>query len=171
MLRAHYRQPLDWSDRTLAQARATLDGWYTVLRDLAAIDVPAAERIAPPAVEAALCDDLNTPEAFAVLAGLAAAARAAATPAGQRHAKAALLGAADLLGLLQLDPEAWFKQTTGAAAIDEADVQRLVDARVAAKKARDFAEADRIRETLLAIGVVIEDTAQGPRWKVVKAGE
>ncbi len=167
LLKAHYRQPLDWSDSTLAQARATLDGWYTVLRDLAGIAVAADERIAPPEVEAALCDDLNTPEAFAVLAGLATAARAAATPDEQRRAKAALLGAADLLGLLQLEPEAWFKQTTGSAAIDEAEVQRLVDARVAAKKARDFAEADRIREVLLAMGVVIEDTAQGPRWKVV----
>ena len=171
LLKAHYRQPLDWSDTALAQARATLDGWYTVLRDLADTGVPAAERIAPAEVEAALCDDLNTPEAFAVLAGLAATARAAKTPDERRRAKAALLGAADLLGLLQCEPEAWFKQTTGAAAIDEAQVQRLVDARVAAKKARDFAEADRIREALLALGVVIEDTAQGPRWKVVHAGE
>ena len=171
LLKAHYRQPLDWSDSALAQARATLDGWYTVLRDLAGVDVPDGERIAPPDVEAALCDDLNTPEAFAVLAGLATAARAATTPDGRRGAKAALLGAADLLGLLQLDPETWFKQATGAAAIDEAEVQRLVDARAAAKRARDFAEADRIRDALLAIGVVIEDTAQGPRWKVVQAGE
>jgi len=167
LLRAHYRQPLDWSDASLAQARATLDGWYTVLRDLAAVEVPAAERVAPAEVEAALCDDLNTPEAFAVLARLAGAARAAGSPDGQRRAKAALLGAADLLGVLQVEPEAWFKQSAGGAVVDEAEIQRLVDARVAAKKARDFAEADRLRESLLALGVVIEDTAQGPRWKVV----
>ncbi len=171
LLRAHYRQPLDWSDRALAQARATLDGWYTVLRDLAEVEVDAHERILPAEVEAALCDDLNTPEAFAVVARLAAAARAATTPEARRSAKSALLGAADMLGILQHDPEAWFKQDVGSSQLDEAEVQRRVDARVAAKKARDFASADRIRDELLALGVVIEDTAQGPRWKRVASGE
>jgi cysteinyl-tRNA synthetase len=171
LLRAHYRQPLEWSDTTLAQARATLDGWYTVLRDLADIDVPHKELGVHADVEAALCDDLNTPEAFAAIARLAGIARAADTPEAKRNAKAALLGAAGLLGILQHDPEAWFKQSAGGVAIDEAEVQRLVDARSAAKQARDFAESDRIRDVLSAMGVVVEDTAQGPRWKVVKADE
>ena len=169
LLKAHYRQPLDWSDNALAQARATLDGWYTVLRDLADVEVDAGALAVPPDLEAALCDDLNTPEAFAVVARLAAVARAAGDVAAKRTAKAALLGAADMLGLLQHDPEAWFKQSTGGVAVDEAEVQRLVDARVAAKKAREFAEADRIRDQLAAMGIAIEDTAQGPRWKVVGA--
>ncbi|HEY6545383.1 MAG TPA: DALR domain-containing protein, partial [Dokdonella sp.] len=151
------------------QARATLDGWYTVLRDLADVTLDAGELAVPSDLEAALCDDLNTPEAFAVVARLAAAARAAGDVATKRAAKAALLGAADMLGLLQQDPEAWFKQTSGGRAIDEAEVQRLVDARVAAKKAHEFAEADRIRDQLAAMGIAIEDTAQGPRWKVVGA--
>jgi len=171
LLRAHYRQPLDWSETTLAQARATLDGWYTVLRDLADVDVSAVDRQVPADVEAALCDDLNTPEAFALIARLAANARAATTPDAQRVAKAALLGAADLLGILQHEPEAWFKQSTGGSEVDADAVQRLVDARTEAKKARDFAASDRIRDELLAMGVVVEDTAQGPRWKVVKSDE
>jgi cysteinyl-tRNA synthetase len=171
LLKAHYRQPLDWSDTTLAQARATLDGWYTVLRDLADVDVAAVDRIVPAEVEAALCDDLNTPEAFALIARLAANARAATTPGAKHAAKAALLGAADLLGVLQHEPEVWFKQSTGGAEIDADAVQRLVDARTEAKKARDFAASDRIRDELLAMGVVVEDTAQGPRWKVVKNDE
>ena len=170
LLKAHYRQPLDWSDAALAQARATLDGWYTVLRDLADIEVAPGERESPAAIDAALCDDLNTPEAFAVVAGLAAAARAARTREEQRRAKAELLGAADMLGILQHDPEAWFKQDLASDTIDAAEIQRRVEARVAAKQARDFATADRIRDELLAVGVVIEDTAQGPRWKVVKTG-
>jgi cysteinyl-tRNA synthetase len=171
LLRAHYRQPLEWSETTLAQARATLDGWYTVLRDLADVEVPAADRNVPADVEAALCDDLNTPEAFALIARLAANARAATTRDAQRIAKAALLGAADLLGVLQHEPEAWFKQSAGGPQVDADAVQRLVDARTGAKKARDFAASDRIRDELLAMGIVVEDTAQGPRWKVVKSDE
>ncbi len=171
LLKAHYRQPLDWSDTTLQQARSTLDGWYTVLRDLADIEVAANEIVVPEALEAALLDDLNTPEAFAVIAGLASAARAADTPAEKRVAKAALLGAGSLLGILQQDAEQWFKQVALGQSIDATEVQRLVDERTAAKQARNFVEADRIRDQLLALNVVVEDTAQGPRWKVVKSDE
>jgi cysteinyl-tRNA synthetase len=165
LLKAHYRQPLDWSDTTLQQARSTLDGWYTVLRDLADVEVPASETVVPEALEAALLDDLNTPEAFAVIAGLAGTARAARTAVEKRAAKAALLGAAGLLGILQQAPEQWFKQDVSGVAIDEAQVQRLIDARTTAKQSRDFAESDRIRDQLLGMGVTVEDTPQGPRWK------
>jgi cysteinyl-tRNA synthetase len=165
LLKAHYRQPLDWSDTTLQQARSTLDGWYTVLRDLADVEVPIAEIVVPQALEAALLDDLNTPEAFAVIAGLASSARAACTPAEKRGAKAALLGAAGLLGILQQAPEQWFKQDVSGLAVDETEVQSLIDARITAKQSRDFAESDRIRDQLLAMGVTVEDTPQGPRWK------
>ena len=169
LLRAHYRQPLDWSDTALAQARATLDGWYGVLRDLE--DVDAGPPVLPEAVEAALLDDLNTPAAFAEVARLAGEARAAATPAARRAAKEALLGAGELLGVLQQEPAAWFRQAGVGQAIDETEVQRLVDARVAARAARDFAESDRLRDALLALGVQVEDTPQGPRWKVARADE
>ncbi|MBN8482691.1 MAG: cysteine--tRNA ligase [Xanthomonadales bacterium] len=169
LLRAHYRQPLDWSESTLAQARATLDGWYGVLRDRADVDIGSSEPDVPTAVEAALCDDLNTPEAFAVVAGLADAARRASTPDDRRATKAALLGAGRLLGLLQQDPEAWFQQSTAGDAIDAAWVQGLLDERVAARKAKDFARADAIREELAARHIVIEDGAQGTRWKVAAA--
>jgi cysteinyl-tRNA synthetase len=169
LLRAHYRQPLDWSDATLQQARATLDGWYGVLRDLAGVGTP--DVAVPEELEAALLDDLNTPEAFAVVARLAGAARAATSPTAQREAKAALLGAGALLGILQQEPEAWFKRTAAGHALDTEAVQRLVEERSAAKQARDFAESDRIRAQLLAMGVVVEDTPQGPRWKTVNADE
>ena len=169
LLRAHYRQPLDWSDSTLAQSRATLDGWYGVLRDRADVDIGSDEPAVPAAIEAALCDDLNTPEAFAVVAGLADAARRAGSPDERRATKAALLGAGRLLGLLQQDPEAWFQQASGGDAIDPAWVQGLLDERLAARKAKDFARADAIREELAARHIVIEDGAQGTRWKVAAA--
>ncbi len=175
LLKAHYRQPLDWSDTTIAQARATLDGWYGALRDLADVDVDPSTLETPAAIDAALFDDLNTPEALKVMSELASATRHATD---RKAAKAALLGAGAMLGLLQLDPEAWFKQGLGAAgdasaetAIDAAAIDALVAERNAARKARNFAEADRIRDELAAQGIVIEDGAQGTRWKVVNPNE
>ncbi len=169
LLKAHYRQPLDWSDTTLQQARATLDGWYGVLRDLA--NVPTADtKTGAAEVETALLDDLNTPAAFAVLAKLADAARAAKTAAEKIVAKSDLLAGGELLGLLQQDPEHWFKQAVGVD-IDATEIDRLVAERTAAKKARDFAESDRLRDQLQAMGIVVEDTPQGPRWKLVKVDE
>jgi cysteinyl-tRNA synthetase len=162
LMKAHYRQPLDWSDATLAQARATLDGWYTLLRDLA--DVQAEPGPVPDALLAALADDLNTPEAFAVLARLADDARKSTNPQRRQDAKAALLGAGKFLGLLQVDPEAWFKGATDA--IDTDWVERLLGERADARRRRDFAAADRIRDELAGKGVVIEDGPQGARWKL-----
>ncbi len=163
LLKAHYRQPLDWSDAALKQARATLDGWYGVLRDLAGVDPAFGD--AANEVEAALCDDLNTPEAFAALARRADEARRAVSPEAQRNAKGALLACGRWLGLLQQDPEAWFRQRAGAD-IDSAKVESLIEARRAARAARDFARADAIREELAAMGVAIEDGPQGTRWRV-----
>jgi cysteinyl-tRNA synthetase len=178
LLKAHYRQPLDWSDVALAQARATLDGWYGALRDLADVTVDPAEIETPPEIEAALLDDLNTPQALAALAELASASRRAA-PSGRKAAKIALLGAGEMLGLLKADPEAWFKQglarasesAAGEGAIDAAEIDALVAKRTEARKARDFAEADRIRDLLAAKGIAIEDGAEGTRWKVVNPNE
>lgn len=169
LLRAHYRQPLDWSDSTLAQARATLNGWYGVLRDRASVDIGEDEPEVPTAVETALCDDLNTPEAFAVVARLADEARKAVTPADQAATKSALLGAGRLLGLLQQDPEAWFQQSGAGTTIDAAWVQGLLDERLAARAARDFARADAIRNELAANNIAIEDGPDGTRWKVAGA--
>jgi cysteinyl-tRNA synthetase len=164
LLRGHYRQPLDWSDAALAQAISTLDGWYRVLREVSDIALDADQPLpVPERLEAALCDDLNTPEALAELARLADAARQSPSAA----TKAALLGGGALLGLLQQDPETWFKQA-GGATVDAAQVEALLEERRAARAARDFARADAIRQELAQKGVVIEDSAQGTRWSVAK---
>jgi cysteinyl-tRNA synthetase len=164
LLRGHYRQPLDWSDAALAQAISTLDGWYRVLREANDIALDADQPLpVPERLEAALCDDLNTPEALAELARLADAARQSPSAA----TKAALLGGGALLGLLQQDPETWFKQA-GGATVDAAQVEALLEERRAARAARDFARADAIRQELAQMGVVIEDSAQGTRWSVAK---
>jgi cysteinyl-tRNA synthetase len=160
LLSAHYRQPLDWSDATIEQAIRTLDRLYGTLRDLADIDVAADVQL-PQAVEAALCDDLNTPSALAELARLAAEARRSESVDERRRLKAQLLAAGVILGLLQQDPETWF----GRGGDDEARIQALVDERSAAKQARDFKRADELRDQLAAEGVSLEDTAQGVRWR------
>jgi cysteinyl-tRNA synthetase len=170
LLKAHYRQPLDWSDTALKQARSTLDGLYGALRDLADVEADRAETL-PSAIEAALLDDLNTPDALAGLARLADTARAATTPAERKAGKAALLAAGEFLGLLQQTPDTWFKQSTSGIEIDAAVVERLIEERAAAKKIRDFAAADSIRVRLQEMGVAIEDTPQGTRWKILKDDE
>ena len=162
LLRGHYRQPLDWSEGAITQAISTLDGWYRVLRDLAEVAVPEGALPVPARVEAALCDDLNTPQALAELSQLADQAR----QSGSAKAKAALLGGGMLLGLLQQQPDAWLKR--GESSVDEAHVEDLLQQRRAARAARDFARADAIRVELTALGIAIEDGAQGTRWSVLK---
>jgi cysteinyl-tRNA synthetase len=161
LLSAHYRQPLDWSDTLIEQSVKTLDRLYGTLRDAAAAD---PETVAvPEVVEAALRDDLNTPQALAALAQLGAEVRRAGSVAERRAAVAALLAGGRALGLLQQDPATWFAR--GAAGDDDARIQALVDERGAAKKARDFARADAIRQQLAAEGILLEDTPQGVRWR------
>ncbi len=159
LVSAHYRQPLEWSDALVEQSVRTLDRLYGTLRDLG--DVQAIAAI-PAAVEAALDDDLNTPLALAELARIAGEARKAADAGARARLKAELLGAGLALGLLQQAPEAWFGR--GGSGDDEARIQALVDARTAAKKSRDFARADAIRDQLAAEGIALEDTPQGVRW-------
>ncbi|MCL6619619.1 MAG: cysteine--tRNA ligase [Thermomonas hydrothermalis] len=158
LLTAHYRQPLEWSDGLIEQSIRTLDRLYGTLRDLDGIT--ASARI-PDSIEAALCDDLNTPAALAELARIAAEARKATTDTEKAARKSELLGAGAALGLLQQTPQAWF---AGGANDDDARIQALVDERSAAKRARDFARADAIRDQLAAEGILLEDTPQGVRW-------
>ncbi len=169
LLSAHYRQPLDWSDALVAQAITTLDRLYGTLRALAAF--AAAPGCTCDAVEAALDDDLNTPAALAELNRLAAHARQALSEGGADRSqltriKAQLLACGKLLGLLQQDVEAWFQR---GVALDPARIEQLVEARRAARAARDFDRADAIRDELAAMGIAIEDGPEGTRWKAAHA--
>lgn len=164
MLSAHYRAPLDWTEDLLAQAKTTLDRVYGALRRVwNAMDGEAADT----RVEEALSDDLNTPQALAALAAIASAANTAAdrndVPAMAR-ARADLLAAGDLLGLLQSTPAEWEK---GADSEGNARIDALVEARFAARKAKDWAEADRIRNQLAAEGIEIMDGPEGSTWRRV----
>ncbi|HEU0306177.1 MAG TPA: cysteine--tRNA ligase, partial [Lysobacter sp.] len=160
LLSAQYRQPLEWSDSLIEQCIRTLDRLYGTLRDLA--DVDAAARI-PASVDAALDDDLNTPSVLAEIARIAGEARKAEAVEDRQRLKSELLGAGLALGLLQQDPAAWFAR--GASIDDDARIQGLIDERNAAKKTRDFARSDAIRDQLAREGILLEDTPQGVRWK------
>ena len=164
LLSAHYSQPLDWSDALIEQCVRTLDRLYGTLRELADIEVTQAEQSVPEAFEAALCEDLNTPQALAILAQLAADARRADGCDERRARKAQLLGAGALIGLLQQTPDAWFNRNASRCALGNAQIEALVAERQEAKKARQFERADAIRKQLADQGVVLEDTPAGPRW-------
>jgi cysteinyl-tRNA synthetase len=164
LLGTHYRQPLDWTRDGLRGARQTVDRFYLALRRLAG--VAAAD--APPsnAFVAALDDDINTPLAIADLHALLARLNKANDPASQASLKGELLAAGRLLGLFQADPETWFAWTPpSAASLDEATIRERIDARNAARKEKNFAAADRIRDELKGQGVLIEDGPIGTTWR------
>jgi cysteinyl-tRNA synthetase len=161
LLSAHYRQPLDWSDKVLEQAQATLDRLYGLLRDHdrgESIDVD-------PDVLEALEDDLNTPTALAALNQIARRISAAETGA---EAAACLRVSGQLLGLLQHAPAEWFSGRQVDTALSEAEIESLIEARKAARARRDFAAADRIRDDLAERGIVLKDRPDGTSWEIAK---
>jgi cysteinyl-tRNA synthetase len=138
LLSGHYRSPLPWTESLIAQSKATLDGLYRSAGDAEVGEIDAG-------VVEAMADDLNTPLAMARLGALGDAA--------------AVKASAQLLGLLTMSADEWFRGGEGG------DVQARIDARAEAKARRDFAEADRIRAELASEGVLLEDGPHGTTWR------
>ncbi len=163
MLSAQYREPLDWNDERVREAKGALDRFYGALR--AVSDVEAVYPAEAP-VMAALADDLNTPRAQAVLHELATELNKAKTLTAKAEAKGALLASGEIMGFLDQDPEAWFRwRPEGAGGLDDAAVETLVAARIDARARRDFAEADRLRKELTDAGISLEDGPGGTIWR------
>ncbi len=153
LLRAQYRSTLEFSVAGMTEARGELDRFYRALER-----TPAGEADVPGPVMDALCDDLNTPAAFAAMHALADRAMA-----GDADASSGLRAAGGLLGLLQQAPDAWFRGDADAAAVEAAIAQRI-----AARKARDFALADAIRAEWAGRGIAFEDRPDGTTiWRQV----
>ena len=163
VVRSHYRSPLNYSNVHLDDARSALKRLYTALTVVQpqAVEIdwtnPYAARF-----KAAMDEDFGTPEAVAVLFDLAAEVNR--SKSAQLAGVLKALGAC--LGLLQADPQKFLQ--AGAAGVDAAAIEARIAARAAAKAAKNWAEADRIRNELLAQGIVLKDSASGTTWEAAQ---
>jgi len=163
LLNAHYRQPLDWSESLLNETRRKLDRLYGALRDVDGWQDRWRDVAADEEFVAALEDDLNTPKALAALFRLAKSARdEGATDDERVQAAAQLRASAELMGLLNADPDEWF-QSDAVDELEATAIRELVKLREQLRAEGKYDEADDIRDKLEAEGVEVEDTPEGPR--------
>ncbi len=161
VVRSHYRSIVNFSPEQLSESHAALRRLYTALRGheavSASVDWSEAHAVR---FRQAMDDDFNTPEAVAALFDLATEVNRGNTPL-----VAQLKGLGAVLGLLQRDPQTFLQAATGGSVADAGDIDGKVAARVAAKAAKNFAEADRLRDELKAAGIVLEDGPGGTTWR------
>jgi cysteinyl-tRNA synthetase len=156
MLSTHYRQPINWTEAGLREAKRTLDHWYAVTSDVAP-GFTCADTLD------ALGDDLNTPKALASLHELRGEAAK-----GSKPAAACLKASGQMIGVLHHTSAAWAAWRPQSLAVDDAKIAGFIAARNAARKAKDFKEADRIRDELAAMGIVLKDSKDGTTWEIAR---
>ncbi|MEZ5507712.1 MAG: cysteine--tRNA ligase [Gammaproteobacteria bacterium] len=165
LLTAHYRKPLDFSGDLLNSAKSSLDRLYGALREApVAVDINAQHPLLDE-LESYLMDDLNTPQAMSVLHGLASEINKA-TGEEKLQLQKVLRKAGSFIGLLQQDAEAWFKwaPASSTGGLSDAEIDQLIQERIDAKQAKNFARADEIRNQLKEQGIILEDSKDGTRW-------
>ena len=163
LLQTHYRAPLDFTKDGVRQAKATLDRFYGALRGLT---LDTTEGQPPQAFQEALEDDLNTPQAITVLFECLSDLNAAKSPDDKDIAAKAMLACGRYLGILQQDPETWFRWGgENIGTLSDGDIDQLVADRAAARQTKNFAESDRIRDELLEAGIILEDKAAETIWR------
>ncbi len=165
LLNGHYRKPLDWSPEILDQAKAALDRFYKALQLSSDIEVEVTEEDIPATVIAALEDDLNTPLALSELHAISTALNSAETVEEKARHKRALMAGGQFLGLLEQEPESWFRWAPASAqGLSDEAIEEMIQQRNDARTNRDFAEADRIRDELAEQKVLLEDGPDGTTW-------
>jgi len=165
LLSAHYRQPLDWNQNLLDQSRKNLDRLYGALRRASEV-APLGDMPSPEFVEA-ISDDLNTPGAMATLFALSSEIERSMTAGDAKSAgiaKAQLLASGAIMGVLQSTPDQWFEG--GADDTLKVEVETLLAQRIEARTAKNWAEADRIRDRLTELNVVVMDSPSGATWRL-----
>jgi cysteinyl-tRNA synthetase len=166
LLSSHYRGPMNYSPDQLDQAEAGLNRLYTALRD---VPMVGGELYAPTQAakdfDASMDDDFNTPEAIAVLQGLARELNTARSAGADSHQAKLLAGElralGSVLGILRMPPEQWFRAGAPVGGLSDADIDALIAARTAAKQSKNWPESDRIRKELAEAGVILEDKPGG----------
>ena len=167
LLSSHYRQGLDWNEGILHQAKKLLDKMYRLLRELQDIEVSDDEIAKPPEnILDALCDDLNTPKVLMELNSFLGDITSKDLEE-KKITKINLLSSGNLLGLLQEDPNIWLKIGVSEDQVDAMQIEVLIESRNKAREDKNFALADSIRVELSALGIEIEDTADGTVWKSI----
>ena len=157
LLSAHYRSPLPWTNDVIAQSKSKLDRWYRFKEKLEATPSENHGRVSE-AVANALSDDLNSPAAISEISKIIGG-EGKSIILGDQSWEA--INAAQLMGLLQLSSEDWFRGNPR----EHSEIEFRIAARTAAKAARDFATADRIRDELAAEGIILEDSPAGTTWR------
>ena len=158
LLSSHYRGPINYSMAQLQQADETLLGLYRALNDMDASGTVDEGWLAK--FHGAMDDDFNTPQALAAMQGVARElnqAKAAGDSTSSERSAATLRAMGAVLGILQQDPDTYLKRSVSAATLSNTEIESLLDARRAARAAKNFAESDRIREQLTAAGILVED--------------
>jgi len=163
ILSAHYRSEQNFGKDLLDSAWRSLDTLYGFLRTQVEVDAETVDISNSDAYQA-LLDDLNTPVVISELHKLAREMNSADTDA-RAIAKGRLLAVAGLMGLLQQDPEQWFTLSRGGSDISAEEIEALIAKRNQAKADKDYAGADAVREELKAMGVVLEDSREGTKWR------
>jgi cysteinyl-tRNA synthetase len=163
LLSSHYRDPLDWTEQRLREAKQTLDRWYRALGDIPvkAMIALSEQAFIPAGIETALSDDLNSPLALTEMHELAGAIHRCTDETERAVLHAKLAAGGRLMGILEQSPEEWLRGDAGDAGI----IEDRIAARALARKERRFADADRIRDELTAEGILLEDGPGGTTWR------
>ena len=166
LMSGHYRQPLNWTDDTIEQARGILDRLYRALKKAedASVDLSIVDKDNNPVLNA-LCDDLNTSKALAELIDISKNLSKAESDDLKIKYKSELIYSANLMGILQRSPDDWLGIGKTSDSDDSAKIDELIKERNNARASKDFKRADDIRSELNEMGIEIEDTADGTIWR------